>query len=520
MTELSYTWDQDLAPAQTASAAAPWVEPPRRSIWQPICMFLPVLCAAAGYFAAAPFMVDLSFILLTIFCTAFLIADLSRFSERYGVGGIVLFGGVLIWFCYDYFYNWFLGWTPSWNRPMPPDVIAKSAACHMLYIMCMSVGIRIRYGRWFSRLVNRLPETYSPSNYFWVVLMTQIVGLAPFFLFTREPFYLSALHGITGGRGGLGTQWTVGRTGNVNFSYGAYVAQMLEVGTGGAVVAAFCIVFLRQNIFRNIICALIYLFWLAEGFGTGTRGEMVVLILPAVCFVFIRYHVQAQELLHRFSIRAYMLVFMLLAVSILLIQIQIRFRNSGFSNIKLSEVSLTKIQGNMMFSEGLIGFSFIPEHHDFFYNKFPGQMYVMPIPNFLFWAAVAPMPRALWTSKPIDPSWKWYNAAATGRSTAGGGAIEGTTVAEGIVGYWFFRFGIPGVIEGGLLMGWLLGIMERALFNNGGRPFAFLACLALLTWMFRTYRDADLQDLADTLVVLGGLAILILLVRPFLGQRP
>jgi hypothetical protein len=105
----------------------------------------------------------------------------------------------------------------------------------------------------------------------------------------------------------------------------------------------------------------------------------------------------------------------------------------------------------------------------------------------------------------------------TGRSTINGGTTEGTTISEGIVGYWFFRNGIPGVIEGGLFMGWLMGLLERTLYNNNGRPFVFLAVMLLLTWLFRTYRGADLQDLAEVLVVIAGFSILIVLMRPFVG---
>ena len=252
---------------------------------------------------------------------------------------------------------------------------------------------------------------------------------------------------------------------------------MLQIGEGGAVLASFCMVFLNQSTFRNVLCATIWVLWLALGFGTGTRGEMIALILPIVCFFFVRYHVRAQELFKRYIMREYIVVLSFLIVATVLIQIQIRYRDVGFSNISLSDISF-KVEGNEMFSTGLIGFYYIPDHHDFFYDRFPGQEVIMPIPNFLFWAAVAPMPRALWTSKPIDPFWAWYNAVFTGRTTVGGGQTEGTTIAEGIVGYWYFRCGIPGVIEGGLFMGWLLGLLERTIYNNNGRPFSFLAAAA------------------------------------------
>jgi hypothetical protein len=516
MSQITYGLDYAPQPEAPRTLLSDWVEPPARSVWQPVLMLVPVVVATGGMLFGSPILVDLSFLALTGLMSVYLIGELGRFSERFGLGGIVLFAGVLIWFCYDYLRYWFFAWLPHWNKPIPPDVVAISATCHMIYILCMVIGIRLRFGRFLAWLLTKLPEPPSPSNYFWVVVVTQIVGLIPYVFFTSEPFYISMYHQMIGGRTAEGAHWTVGRSGNLNFNWGGYVAQLLNVGNGGAVLAAFCVIFLRQNLVKNIFCILTWLLWLAYAFGTGTRGATLAVLMPVIAFVFIRYHVQAQELLHKYSFRAYVMVSILLLMSIAIIQIQIRYRNSGFSDVKMSDVSLTNIQGNEMFSTGLIGFKMIPNEHDYFYNTYPGEVVIMPIPNFLYWAAVAPVPRALWTSKPVDPSWKWYNAVFTGRSTVGGGAVEGTTISEGIVGSWYFRFGIAGVIEGGIFMGWLMGVFERALYNNNGRPLAFFAVLALLTWIFRTYRDPDFQDLADVMVALVGLMICMLIARPFL----
>lgn len=516
MSQLTYAWEQ--APIEDAPAvsAPDWYDPPPRSIWQTVALCIPLILAAGGAAFSAPILVDIAFLCLTALALGFLIGDLSCFSERFGLGGIVLFGGVFIWFCVDYLRTWFLGWLPHWDLPITPHTVAVAAMYHMLYIVCLTIGLRFRIGSWVPRMLRRLPEPPKPSSYFWIVIATQVIGLFPYVVFTREPFFLAIYHQITAGRNGMiATQWTVGRTGNVNYNWGAYVSQFLEIGTGGGVLASFCLIFLRQNIFKNIICAAIWLLWLALGFGTGTRGEIVRQCLPLVAFVFIRYHVQAQEFLHKYSVRAYVLVGALLFASIVIIQIQARYRTVGFENVKFSDISLTKLEGNEMFSTSLPGFSLIPEEHDFFYNRIPGETIILPIPNFLFWAAVAPTPRALWTGKPIDPSWKWYNAVFTGRSTLGGGQEEGTTISEGIVGYWYFRFGLPGVIEGGLFLGWLLGCAERLLLNNRGRPMAVLVSLAIFSWLFRAFRDIGLPDLVEACVALLGIQICIWCMLPF-----
>lgn len=515
MSQLSYIAQEPLFAEGQPVQGIPWFETAQRSIWQPILLIFPLLFAAAGYIMQAAALVDLAFIAVTILCAIFLIAELLRFSERFGIAGLILYGGVLLWFSYDYLSHWFMAWYPHWTKSIPQSAVAKSATCHMLYILCLSVGIRFRWGRWLPRLITNLPEPREPTDYFWVVIIAQIIGLSPFFIFTSEPFYMAIYHQITAGRGGIGTAWTVGRTGNVNYSWGAYVAQLLQIGSGSAILASFCLVFIRQNWFRTSICAFLWLLWMLMGFGTGTRGEVVYLFVPLLCFLFIRYHVRAQELLHSFSFRGYIVAAVIIVLAVALVQTQIRFRNTGFSDVNFSDVTLTTLEGNTMFSEGLRGFELIPERHDFFYDQFPGETIVWPVPNLLMWMVIAPMPRALWTSKPIDPSWEWYNSVFSGESARTKGTTVGTTIAQGVVGYWYFRFGIPGVIEGGLFMGWLLECFESALYNNRGRCIAVLAALGLSTWFFRAFRDIGLADLTECLVGLAGLILCTLIIRPF-----
>ena len=112
------------------------------------------------------------------------------------------------------------------------------------------------------------------------------------------------------------------------------------------------------------------------------------------------------------------------------------------------------VSGNHMFSEGLLGYHLIPEARPFFYDRFPGEAIVRPIPDFLFHGITHPIPRGMWHGKPIDPLFEWYNATYTGR----GEGREGTTISRGLVGSWYFKYGVSGIVQGGLLMGLLFGI--------------------------------------------------------------
>jgi len=153
------------------------------------------------------------------------------------------------------------------------------------------------------------------------------------------------------------------------------------------------------------------------------------------------------------------------------------------------------------FSEGLLAYYLIPETRPFFFDRFPGEAIIRPIPEFVFLLVSHPIPRALWTSKPVDPLFQWYNAAVTGR----GSGLEGTTISHGLVGSWYFKYGMAGIIEGGLLMGLLYGIAERTLNKGTGRPMVIMISLGLLTWLFRCFRDVTFPELWALL--LGFLAL-------------
>jgi hypothetical protein len=515
------TYELDYSRRQMPEAVAQgleWYEPKARSRYQWCLLLLPVCCGLLGFFVDSPAMTDLGFFFLTILCAAFLISELINFGERFGVGGIVLFGGVLIWFCYDYMTRWFLLWTKSWDLPIDRSTVARSAMCHMIYVCAMTFGLQMTSGKWFNRLLLKLPDLPDPRDYFWIVVLTQVIGFAPFFIWTSEPFYLAIYHQFFAGRTGGGAAWTVGRTGNVNYNYGAYVAQILQIGGAGAILATFCIALIRQSTVRNVLCFFFWVMWLTMGFGSGTRGEIVYYVLPLVVFLFLRFHGNVGSVMKHTAIKAYGAVVALIFFAIVAVQVQIHYRNFGFGDINLSDVDVVHLEGNTMFSEGLMGFSYIPARHDFFYSTFPGETLILPIPNFLFWAAIAPMPRAFWTNKPIDPSWRWYNDVFSGGSGDAGGKIEGTTIAQGIVGYWYFRFGVIGVIEGGLFMGWLMGRAERSMLNHAGKPIVVFAAMGILIWIFRAFRDIGLQDLTQVLVGLAGVCLCILAIRPFVGS--
>lgn len=487
-----------------------------RSKWQPLLLGIPLVAATVSALAGGiPFLTDFAFLLLAIFCAIFMIAEFRAFSFRWGIGGLVIFGGTLVWYCQDYFTNFggraLFGGTGSIHG-IPYETLARAAAHHMLFVLMMVLGMRIRLGGKLEGLIAKFPEPGQDRLYIVLFLTMFAFGMSPYFFFTVDGPLVAFWNDLMNGRSG-GAVWTIGRDGNVNYSYGAYIAQVLQVAQMASVLAGFYAVYIAKGWTGRIIGLLIWLPSAALGFGSGTRGALVVVALPLVGFVFIKFQSIAAARLKRVSFRGYMMLTGMLFLLLLLVQVQITFRGSGFREADVGEVLDKPIQGNGMYSESLTGFYIIPKFLDPFYTKFPGQSMIMPVPDAVYWFFISPMPRAVWKDKPIDPVWQWYN-----NTVAGTTGTEGTTISQGGVGYWYFRFGLWGTIQGGLFMGFLTGMTERLLREYSPRkPILILVSLGFATFLFRCFRGLQWMEFHGTLVGLVALGVAITVLRVFLG---
>jgi len=88
--------------------------------------------------------------------------------------------------------------------------------------------------------------------------------------------------------------------------------------------------------------------------------------------------------------------------------------------------------------------------------------------------------------------------------------LEGTTIATGLVGDFYFRFGMAGVIEGGILFGWLCVVGERVLQNSQGRLMQLITSIGFLVFMFRSFRGMTFINLYPLLI---GVVFLVIVIR-------
>jgi len=493
------------------------VAPPpsyKRSLAGPLSFLLPVLISGVSYIAGGiPLITDLAFLTLTVLCVIFCFREMLKFSHRMGIGAILIYGGVLIWFCHDYMTNWF--WhdfrqvNPFFDG-VTPSVVARAAFYHCLFVDLMLVALRIPLARWVDRLVVIVPEPASGQFFLGLVIVVLLFGWSAFFA-AEDPIYIAiprgALWWILGP-----VKFNVWRTGNVNYNWGGYVAQIIQVGQIGGIIAAFYAISVARSLPGKVFGWCVWAYWFMFSLAGERRGEIAFMALPIIGLLFVRYHALATAQFRRYRIWAFAVTLAVSLAALYAVQWQTADRTNA------EDVQLFRASGNTMFSEGLRAWGIIPEVHGYAEDEFPGETLIRPLPDTLWWFLVGPIPRALWHDKPTESFSLWYSGFISGDSrgvdTAG---VAGTTVSGGAVGAWYFRYGPAGVIQGALLYGWLMGVAERALRRANGRPMALLFALAFATFMFRCYRDLWWHNLYPVMIAAVILWVLIRLF--FSGER-
>lgn len=472
---------------------------------------IPVVLSALSWAGGGiPWLTDASFVALTLLCGLALLREVADFSTRKSAARIVLHCGVLIWFSHDYFVNWFnLDFSAS--TAYSAHLIARVATMHALFVTVMIAGAGSRYGKSLGERVRQLPEPRDRSMYAGLVLALFLVGLVPYVFFVRDPFVDTIYDSMTGFYA-RGARFTVGRTGNLNYEWSAYVFELIKVGHFGGMFGAFYAIVLARSTGHRLLGWGVWAFWALMSFGSGTRGQLVAMTMPVIVLLFLRHHTVAARYAGEMRRRIPLTVGVMACLVFASVQIQGQLRATGLTAESFESVEIERLRGNHMLSEGLAGWSEVPDRRPPFFDQVPGQGAVMAVPYLVFRFVIHPIPRALWRDKPVDEVWAWHNQITVG--TVG---VSGTTVSTGLVGWWFFRFGLFGMLEGAFVMGLLFAITDSALQTalHAKHPFALVISLGVLAWLFRCFRDIAIAELWGVLVA----AVFVGVVVKILGQR-
>lgn len=474
-----------------------------------------LLCGLSWLGSGIWLLTDCGFLLLAACCAALFVHELVIFPRRFGIGGIVLYSGVLVWFVQDYLSNWF-GGSGFDGTGTEPWVVAKGACLLSILVLTATLGLRLGAPRWLCGLLQRVPDTVSPGFYIAALIAAFVVGVSPYFLFTQEPWYQAIPLAMSAMRTGEGVRWLVGRSGNLNYSWGGYIGMLIDIGYFSGVFGAFVAILIVRSLLGKLIGWSIWLFWILIAFGSGTRGLVVQNMLPVAALLYIKHQAAAAEVVGRLRWQAYLYAAVIMAVLQVAVQFQGTFRTTRIEQRGLSQVQIFKLIGNSMFSEGLPGLRLVPDQVPFFCNRFPGEGLARVIPDMVIAFVIHPIPRALWTDKPVDETWEWYNGAYQGRIMS----RNGTTIAPGLAAGSYMRYGILGLAEYGIIFGVLLSLCERLLQEADGRGIQIIISMAIAVWLFRSFRGGlGWGEFYSVALGITLVSLMAFLARPFVTNR-
>ena len=149
---------------------------------------------------------------------------------------------------------------------------------------------------------------------------------------------------------------------------------------------------------------------------------------------------------------------------------------------------------NLDNTSGLFGFNinrevaFVAKNFDernFVQGGTVAEKILLPVPSYIFLVVTNPVPRMIWPSKPIEPSFAVVNLMRTGYD----GLATGSNVTLSIPGRAFANFGMSGVIQAGFALGLLASVFCRQLRQSDPTKLGHTAAVFSLVLIAANFRE-------------------------------
>lgn len=230
----------------------------------------------------------------------------------------------------------------------------------------------------------------------------------------------------------------------------------------------------RSRPLWNLVAISIAVFFLTLFILSGGRSGFLLVTLTCVIFVLVQYD---------FKLRIMRTVILAL-LSMLVLGFQSNFRDTG--RFSQDFIQHSPFRGFALNREVAFIVSEFSESSDFIRGPGFVARLVLPIPETIFLFLTNPVPRIIWKNKPISPSFAEFNELRTGAS--GFGATSNVTPT--IPGRFYMVYGFPGVLQIGLLLGFLWRYFDSRLLYWFGKNSANVLTFAMLNAvLFISVRD-------------------------------
>ena len=286
-------------------------------------------------------------------------------------------------------------------------------------------------------------------------------GLLPFVFYGGS--MENIIQGIMGSRGAVGEKaWAQ----TAFESLPLYVIGRATLVTAGA-LALLQVLKLRRFKVRLAWGGLFVFSFMLTYFDSGTRSWTALILVPPALEYF------RDSLSQRKLVRWLLLGPVILLAVFWIAQLQLSFRNAGFSTDVLSSESNFEIWDNDFFSETAVAVSLVPAEMDYLHE------------SSLLLYLTNPIPRALWEDKPYPRVIEMYSLGRRGYNES---RDRGSSSMPSAVGQSYMRWGWFGVLEiafvYGLLMAWCDSLWRR----QGSSELMHIWAATTIVWLFLSYR--------------------------------
>ena len=331
-------------------------------------------------------------------------------------------------------------------------------------VYCISFFI----GNFLFELKKRNKQTKKETKKLYfskrLIALFVTVGISPFFFYGSGDLVSNFLLNILARTSGY-VAFSSGGLANEN----PLLILFIQILPAITIILGITVIKLRG--YKRLITLIIMLIMMLLFISLGGRGG-VVFVFSSILF----YYIYQNES-NYFPIKK-ILLFLVFIISILFYQINSREFNQNDSRSALDGSSLNK------------ELAFISENYDEKVrftdsdNIFKSILY--PIPETLILLITNPIPRILWKNKPFDKSFGDYNQLRLGTT----GYLTGSNITPTIPGRYYLKYGLIGVLEIGLLIGFLWSYINNKIYLNlNQKGLLLLIPISLSITFFVSARD-------------------------------
>lgn len=270
--------------------------------------------------------------------------------------------------------------------------------------------------------------------------------------------------------------WTRGQLGGWDafLDHMAYFGYLLPTLT---ILLALRSRWLDHRVIVSIGLSLIMAAFYAQG---GNRRIIGVIFgASIICWILEQHHLKIRHLI----VLAFSIFLLLFSM-----QYMLEYRNTGFKKLfknqhKELQYEHLHVDDNFLRLSQII--DIVPASHSYVYHQQ------------IIFVLVRPIPRVLWSSKPVDPGFDLTKAVG----------LKGVSLSSSVIGEWYLSAGWLGVLFGGWIYGRLASIASLLLirYSESAAPLVYslsamalfagmrsmldlvLMSYALLAWMFITW---------------------------------